>query len=249
MNLENHFKLYKPFEWCKVTQPFGVNYVDFYQQFGLKGHNGIDFRAQNGKECRSIIKAKVYKLEKNKGYGKAIRLRTSVKVIDNKKVYLEIIYAHLKEFLCREGDNVSAKQVIAQCDNTGIYTTADHLHIGVKPIINGQPSLYNGYGGYVDFSNLFIDKGWDLIPVEKRYMRYYREDNPKWRPYHAYLSEVKVALSLIRQWKRIPSNNEIKACTYGGWDSHSVNNAALAPIWGTLKKDEYLSGKTPPIRL
>lgn len=40
-------KLRLPIEQVKVNQPFGVNFVNFYQKLGMKGHNGIDFSAKD----------------------------------------------------------------------------------------------------------------------------------------------------------------------------------------------------------
>jgi murein DD-endopeptidase MepM/ murein hydrolase activator NlpD len=44
--LAPYFKLSDPLEKMYVTQGFGVNGVQLYEDLGLDGHNGIDLRAR-----------------------------------------------------------------------------------------------------------------------------------------------------------------------------------------------------------
>jgi len=41
----------------------------------------------------------------------------------------------------------------------------------------------------------------------------------------------------------LPSNEEINACVYGGWDRGSVENISMHVIWSQLTKHEYLKGE------
>jgi hypothetical protein len=49
----------------------------------------------------------------------------------------------------------------------------------------------------------------------------------------------------MKRWKRLPNNEEINACTYGGWDVETVENDSMYELWSQLKKNEYLEGKRP----
>ena len=235
-----------PLSWCKVTQPFGVNYVDFYKQFGLDGHNGLDFKAPNFTPILAAHKGVVRFAGDSGGYGINILLED-----EHLGEIYQTIYSHLQDFKVSEGDHVSSGEVIGRADNTGKYTTGSHLHFGLrflkqdKTIINRG----NGYRGWVDPSPHFIDRGWNLMPVDKRYLRFYSPENPGWRPWHAFVSEVKVMIALSKKLGHLPNHQQIKACTYGAWDWEAVANPSLWPIWATLRKEEYLAGKKPPIRL
>ena len=243
-----------PLEDIYVTQPFGVNYVNFYQQFGLKGHNGIDFRARRGRECFAVFPGVITSAGEVSGYGIEIRIETDPFEIGDCKLKIEAIYGHLERTKVSKSDFVAQKQVIATTDNTGKYTTGDHLHFGIRVwyFANGIWKYEdNGFKGWVNPDQLFSDRGWNLLPVQRRYNRtdVWDPQNPKWRPWHAYISEIFVAQNLWKKMRRRPRNIEIQAATYGGWDWESVANPALFPIWAELKKDEYLAGMRPKLNL
>ena len=104
-----------------VTQHFGEN-PDIYKQFGLRAHNGTDFRAAVGTPLFSPIEGVVHEIgdQGNKGYGKFIRLRK-----DN----VEIVMAHLSSILVKEEDRVYLGDRIGLTGNTG-FSTGAHLHFG-----------------------------------------------------------------------------------------------------------------------
>ena len=241
-------KIARPLDWCKVTQPYGVNFVDFYQKLGLKSHNGIDLRADRGTPCYSAFDGVVTVAGDIPGYGITIFLESEETSYKGKNCVLEAVYGHLDRTISKVGKLVGKGELIGYTDNTGIYTTADHLHFGIRPKFE-YGYINNGNHGWIDPVPFFEDKGWDLTPVQKRYMRFYKENDPKWRPWHAYQSELKVAATFIRRLGRIPSNIHVQAATYGAWDYESVMNPAMYPIWATLTKSQYLNGKKVPIRL
>lgn len=241
-------KIKAPLEWNYVTQPFAVNWANFYQQFGLKGHNGLDLRADDSTPCYACFDGEVLWADDWDGYGINVWIKTAGMVGNPVLFELEAIYGHLKKVAVQKGQKVFKGDIVGWSDNTGKYTTGNHLHFGVRPKY-GFGYEDNGYGGWIDPSELFEDKGWDLLPVEKRYLRFYKPEDPKWRPWHAYQSEIKVLPTLLRRLKRFPINQEMLAIVYGGWDFDSVFNPGMWPIWATLKKDEYLAGKKPPLRL
>ena len=237
-------KLQLPLKNILVTQPFGANFLDFYKQWGLNGHDGIDMRAHHGTDCFAAHDGNVLWAGDWQDWGINAFIRGEY---DTRWEAPETIYVHLQDVTVKVGDKVKAGDLIGHTDNTGKYTTGDHLHFGLRFVDanSGVMNEKNGYSGWVDPSPYFEDKGWDLLPVSRRYGRFYDPVNPGKRPYHAYLSEVQVAVSLTKYLKRLPTNDEIKACVYGGWDRETVENPAMYFLWSQLKKDEYLKGIKP----
>lgn len=130
-------KLYFPLKEIYVTQKFGANPA-VYAQFGMKGHNGIDYRAKYV-PCFAAAEGIAYRFDSGKsGYGRHI------KIAHPDGSYT--IYAHLSEFKVASGQHVTAGQQIGITGNTG-FSTAAHLHFGYRPKGYNQN---NGYAGYVD---------------------------------------------------------------------------------------------------
>lgn len=244
------FQLQKPLKVCFVTQPFGVNYLDFYLKLGLDGHNALDLRSLDGTDCYAAHDAIVLWAGEYEGYGINVYLEGGF--IDH-TLRPRTIYAHLQDVVVKKGDQVKVGQLIGHTDNTGKYTTGSHLHFGLQ-FVNPDGKVIdedNGFKGWVDPTSYLekYDKGWNLLPVERRYERFYNPANPGSRPWQAYLNEIKVAGALTKYLKRLPNNNEIKAACYGGWDRESISNPALFPIWAMLKKDDFLKGAKPAFNL
>jgi murein DD-endopeptidase MepM/ murein hydrolase activator NlpD len=219
-----------------VTQPFGVNYVGFYQKLGLKGHNGIDFRARRGCKVYAMHDGFVTQAG-NDGVG-----GIGVTILSSKKGEgFKTNYYHLEDKAVEAGQDVKTGQLIGYSDNTGKYTTADHLHIDLKKTVDGITQNYdNGYKGCIDPAPYF-PKNWDK---SNAYHRYGREKD--------WLAEFKMRFKnpwLHRQLKNrglmsiIYQIEPINALIYGGWAFEDVINPALYEIWGWCKKDEYLRGK------
>ena len=231
-----------PLKDIYVTQPFGRNFVDFYQQFGLLGHNGIDFRAKNGCPVYASHDGVIYYCGTDNTGG------IQVDIWNEQNLY-KTIYYHLKSYIVKQGDMVKAGDLIGYADNTGKYTTGDHLHFGLKETTKtgSTKNWDNGYSGAIDpapdfkwsFNGVEIgNKDWDK---SRSYHRYYRG-----RPKGGYYNEVKVLPYLIRRLKRLPTYEEINAIVYGGWDIESVMNEAMYDLWSQLKKyDEFLKGEKP----
>lgn len=203
-----------------VTQPFGVNYLDFYQEMGLPYHPGVDFRARTG--CY-VFAAAVGKVTRTGAYSDGgIGIE-----IDHGGGY-STFYYHLQKTLV-DLKEVEAGQIIALADNTGKYTTGDHLHFelrfnGVK--IDPAPFFNKNYIG-MEINPKDYDKS-------RCYHRYYRG-----RPKGGYQNELRI-LSILGQKKIWPTAEKINALVYGGWDLNTVINPAMYEIWSQLKKDEYL---------
>lgn len=231
-------KLRLPLEQIQVTQPFGVNFVDFYTNLGLKGHNGVDFYAISGTNCYASHNGEVTWAGKDGDGGISVTLT-------DKENRFKTIYYHLLKVACKVGDQVKAGDLIGYCDNTGKYTTGSHLHFGLKQLDENNfdtINYNNGFNGAINpapyfnatYNGITISpKDWDK---SRCYHRYYRTDVKR-----NLSNEMKAALYMARRLGRLPNNEEINACVWGGWDIEAVLNPAMYPIWSKLKKDEYLN--------
>lgn len=123
----------------RISQQFGER-PEVYAQFGLKGHNGLDFAIPNGTFVLSIGDGKVidrgYEGPK-KGYGRYLKIQHDG---------YQSTYAHLQECFVKTGDTVKAGQKIAASDNTG-FSSGSHLHMSLKQT-NAQGQVLNADNGY-----------------------------------------------------------------------------------------------------
>jgi len=124
------------------TQSFGGN-ASMYAQFGLKGHNGLDFGTPNGIQIVSTADGWISEIGTDPtGYGNYL------KVVHNG--YLTI-YAHFREVIIKLNEKVVSGQLLGYSDNTG-NSTGPHLHFAVAPCdAKGiKTEINNGYSGYID---------------------------------------------------------------------------------------------------
>lgn len=235
--MEN-IRLRVPLEQVKVNQPFGVNFLDFYQQWGMKGHNGVDFSCKDNTPVYASHDGIVYYCGTDSTGGIEVD-------IWNKENLYKTIYYHLKSYVVKQGDIVKAGDLIAYSDNTGKYTTGAHLHYGLKRTSETGATINygNGYNGAIDPSPYFVSayNGFKIgskdYDKSRCYQRYYREAKRN------LANEMKVALYIARRLGRLPNNEEINAAIWGGWDIESIMNPSMYAIYSQLKKSEYLEGK------
>lgn len=119
------FKLVWPTEYPVITQVFGNN-PDYYGQWGLPGHEGIDFKALHGTLIFACADGLVYRVEgdpASNNYGIHVRIKH--------RDGFSTVYAHLMMPTVAQGDVVVAGQVIGLADNTG-NSHGDHLHLTLK---------------------------------------------------------------------------------------------------------------------
>ena len=130
-----------------ITQEFGER-PEVYKQFGLNGHNGIDFRAAIGTQLFAPIEGvATIGDEGSGGYGKYIKITK-----DN----LEVTIGHLSEFQVSNGQQVYLGDKIAKSGNSG-FSTGPHVHLTVKFRKDGKISdKGNGYKGAIDPTGLII---------------------------------------------------------------------------------------------
>jgi len=135
----------------RISQHFGLNPA-IYSQFGMKGHNGIDFGIPVGTKIFASERGMCKVVDSGKaGYGLHVKVRNSDKGS-------ECVYAHLSRAAVPDGHMVNPGDVIGYSGNTG-FSTGPHLHFGrrllktegLKDIWNWQVLDYNnGYFGWYD---------------------------------------------------------------------------------------------------
>ncbi len=140
----------------RVTQRFGGN-AQIYKQFGLIGHNGIDFTGEFPGVLVPIyspIEGEIIEVgdEGKKGYGKFVRIRTDQ--LDGKERKKEVVLAHFSQFASgiKKGTFVYLYDKIGIMGNTG-FSSGPHLHMGLRFLSKNDGVLdhKNGFKGYVDF--------------------------------------------------------------------------------------------------
>jgi len=135
-----------PVKKIYVTQPFGVNPAS-YAKFGLKGHNGIDYRAflPNGEKCYEGGKSEVFAPHEGKiienaldpnGYGWYIKIENGIQ---------GSVLAHFSsQSPHKVGATVKQGELVGFQGTTG-NSTGIHLHWGWYPIPRDRNNGYNGY--------------------------------------------------------------------------------------------------------
>jgi hypothetical protein len=228
-----------PLRNISVNQGFGLNYLDFYKKMGLLGHNGVDFRAFNGFSCYASHSGTVLFSGKGSDGGIGVELW-------NKELGIKTIYYHFTDTTVIVGEQVQAGQIIGHCDNTGLYTTGDHLHLGMKFVDKDGNTLNwdNGFKGAVDPTPYFT-MAYDGTPIKSKdcyksnaYHRYFRKDrNLK--------IEIRILGELTKYLKRLPTSDQINACVYGAWERETIANPAMYNLYAFTTKGQYLKGERP----
>jgi murein DD-endopeptidase MepM/ murein hydrolase activator NlpD len=129
----------------RITQQFGMN-QDYYKQFGLKGHEGIDLVPV--KECYGIhaVESGTVIVDEDNPDGRVYGI--SVRIRSGNRVW---IYAHMSENTVKVGQVVSVGDIIGVMGNTGGSHGA-HLHLSVYEVDEkgNKVAPNNGYAGCVD---------------------------------------------------------------------------------------------------
>lgn len=183
-------QLQNPLSPHKVTQGWNEN-PEFYKQYGVAGHNGLDMQAFNGENIYAAHDGEVVFAGEDGSSGLLVVLRTLEKFdyeTDGGQCYFKTLYAHIKKqgILVVAGQKVKKGQIIALADNTGL-SSGSHLHFGLKPVYKGEKEWQwdniennNGYRGAIDptpylvpykytFSNplKFGDKGQEVVELQR----------------------------------------------------------------------------------
>ena len=137
----------------RLTQKFGEN-PNVYNQFGLKGHNGLDFASDvPGKKVPMYCPMEGVAFEVGdqgaKGYGKFIRIRNTTP--DATGHLKEVIMGHFDSIDVKQGQFLPLGEKLGVMGTTG-FSSGVHLHWGLRFLKDGVVLDYdNGYKGYIDF--------------------------------------------------------------------------------------------------
>lgn len=236
-------KLYPPLTNIYITQGFGENKVNFYQQLGMIGHNGIDFMCDIGTPLYACHGGTVLFAGMDGDGGISITLVNSPKGDSFKTIYY-----HLSSVIVKRGDVVKPGQLIGYTGNTGKYTTGPHLHLGLK-LCKDTVTLNNGNGyfGAINPIGYFVDS-WRTSRANNFYERtrnwlaeYYLRFAPisiknRWTEGGRYIHSV---LKRIGFSSPFLSGEQVNAIIYGSWDLESVLSEDKAMFWRWFKKDEW----------
>ena len=139
------------FKWTKST-PANWTGKWFYREIiGIPGHNGIDFESPSGTRLYAPHDGIISRLHNADGLG-----------ITLKGEEYTSKFLHLQEFHCSLDQEVKKGDFIALCDNTGRYTTAPHLHWGVRGL-DGKYIDHRGFIEDLDIEKLPYEEGQCLI--------------------------------------------------------------------------------------
>ncbi len=156
-------------QWdVKWTQNFS-SHPEWYEKWGLDGHNGIDWRYNF--DCPVVTPLRMFtqfvgvnnaiKGYDPDGYGNYVRLYTET--IDG--TFLEVVMAHFKTINIEQGKWYDKDTLIGTGGSTG-NSSGPHLHLGIRPHItlpNGNTQIEdynNGYFGYIDPAPFFPKTKW-----------------------------------------------------------------------------------------
>lgn len=157
--------LYYPIKPLHINQPFGAN-PDYYARFKdasgnpEKGHMGIDFMAVHGQPVYAPIDGIALFIKDEHG-GEGIHIITDPLDYSGGTCWFDVILWHLigdtdptKPMPIKDGDRVSAGDLIGYADNTGapFESSGDHLHLGLLPVDSNRRPIApnNGFGGCLD---------------------------------------------------------------------------------------------------
>ncbi|BAL81177.1 murein hydrolase activator EnvC family protein [Caldisericum exile] len=106
-----------------VTSEFGMRFHPILHI--MRMHDGIDIAVPTGTPVKASASGTIIATKWLEGYGNV--------VIVSHGQNFSTLYAHLKSFAVKEGQEVKQGQVIAYSDNTG-WSTGPHLHFSIYKI-------------------------------------------------------------------------------------------------------------------
>ena len=114
-----------PTEYREITQHFGAN-TQYYKQFNLPGHDGIDIRARQGTNIFAVADGTVTRVHlnpNNHNYGIHVR-------IEHVDGYITT-YAHLSKTSVFVDQRIESGTILGLAGNTG-NSFGPHLHLSLK---------------------------------------------------------------------------------------------------------------------
>ncbi len=140
-----------------ISQWYGSN-KKYYEKYGMKGHNGIDFAIPVGTPVYAPHEGYIAnKDNKDKGYGRHVLITSMPYKTDG--THRRTTLAHLSSFACANGAYVAQGDLIGYSGNTG-DSTGPHLHWTYCVLDNMENILNynNGFHGAVDLAPLVKGK-------------------------------------------------------------------------------------------
>jgi len=133
----------------RVSQQYGVN-AAFYKQFGLAGHEGVDYATPVGVPVLAPFDGVILRdtdNPKSGAYGTHL-------VIWDPTQKCAVWYCHLASNRVSYGERVQCGQVIGLTGNTG-NSTGPHLHVNLVETdsFGNRTNLSNGYQGFLNILN------------------------------------------------------------------------------------------------
>lgn len=126
-----------PLSKIHVNSPFGRR-NDPMNRKKARVHNGLDLRARF-ENVYAMLPGTVIDAGNSENGGNYVKIQHGI---------CTCIYLHLSKILVRQGQHVTAGQVVAISGNSGKRTTGPHLHISCKWSDNGKyfdPKVLLGY--------------------------------------------------------------------------------------------------------
>ncbi len=115
-----------------------------FQEWGITGHNGLDFGLSFEAEVFPCDSGKVIQSGENGDFGISITIQHS---------WGQSLYAHLSESKVKVDDEIQVNKVIGLFGASG-SAFGEHLYFAIKP---NNPDANNGYLGFIDPSSyLFL---------------------------------------------------------------------------------------------
>lgn len=201
-----------PVKKIYITQVFGVNAAN-YAKFGLKGHNGIDYRAflPNGERCYEGGKSEVFAPHDGKiienvydenGYGYYVKIENDSE---------GSVLAHFSSASPRKvGESVKMGDLIGYQGTTG-NSTGIHLHWGYYK----QPrDRANGFAGFINQEGLYSAFGSTTMVIETAVFEKLHKNSTQWdKTSKEYLPENDPASTLFEDVQRVVSGYKSRATT------------------------------------
>lgn len=158
-----------------LTQKFGQSLND-YSQFGMKGHNGIDWGAPLGTPVLAAHAGYLYQNPKDPdGYGIYARIKW-----EEDGVIYDTVYGHFQKHEGRER-YVKTGEIIGYVNSSG-FSTGNHLHFGLRLWKDGKVLDYNnGYLGYIDPVKYFTMNQTKVVKSDKSDTVYICYPVPTWQ--------------------------------------------------------------------
>jgi len=108
-----------------------------FSEWGIVGHNGLDFGLTTGTEVFPCNSGKIIQSGDNGDFGTSITIQHS---------WGQSLYAHLSETKVKVDDEIQPNKVIGLSGSSGA-AFGEHLHFAIKP---NNPDSNNGYLGFID---------------------------------------------------------------------------------------------------